>query len=493
MTAWELPTAADDRHTYFAHALALAAVHGPGPWPDGGYPLPDEDERAFMSGSVQDGVQTHHSSFEVNRSAAASAAAMITAAVEEPPDIIALQALHDFLAEHNALSFADALGTELGVRGPRVRQVGRWLAEYGTRRNAVAAGVVLIGLTGSVDDRELLMLLGALEDLTLYAVVALGRTQDDRDWAVFELARRVRAWGRIHSVERLKDTTDPRIKAWLLRDGFRNGIMDEYLALIAATTGDLAGALQSKVDTELLDAAGGIISALCQADGGPAKGMDHYPDGPAVIDRYLTSVRDQPTLDRVRVVLTINGYLKDDRCQELLTDLDWIEAVQYALDSPDLDVCGRAVWPAQRLRLRFQDKLTGWLERDPDNTYFWQVLENVDELVSLAQRLLPLADLATGPSMDLGLGTAFAADSALDTVVGRLEKHPGRGWPLVKTALANRTRRNRTMAVRTLNAWPRSPDILAAVQAAAKVEPDDKLRAEMRELLADATQSSHSP
>jgi hypothetical protein len=187
MTAWELPTAADDRHTYFAHALALAAVHGPGPWPDGGYPLPDEDERAFMPGPVQDGVQTHHFSFEVNRSAAASVAAMITAIVEEPPDIIALQALHDFLAEHNALSFADALGTELGVRGPRVHQTGRWLAEYGTRRNAVAAGIVLIGLTGSVDDRELLMLLRALEDLTLYAVVALGRTQDDRDWAVFEL------------------------------------------------------------------------------------------------------------------------------------------------------------------------------------------------------------------------------------------------------------------------------------------------------------------
>jgi hypothetical protein len=124
MTAWELPTAADDRHTYFAQALALAAVHGPGPWPDGGYPLPDEDQRAFMPGSVQDGVQTHHFSFEVDRSAAASAAAMITAIVEEPLDIIALQALHDFLAE------------------------------YGTRRNAVAAGIVLIGLTGSVDDRD---------------------------------------------------------------------------------------------------------------------------------------------------------------------------------------------------------------------------------------------------------------------------------------------------------------------------------------------------
>jgi len=41
--AWRLPEAADAQSTFFSHALALAALHGPGPWPDGGYPLPDED------------------------------------------------------------------------------------------------------------------------------------------------------------------------------------------------------------------------------------------------------------------------------------------------------------------------------------------------------------------------------------------------------------------------------------------------------------------
>jgi len=36
-------TPVDDQTTYLSHALSLAALHGPGPWPDGGGPLPDDD------------------------------------------------------------------------------------------------------------------------------------------------------------------------------------------------------------------------------------------------------------------------------------------------------------------------------------------------------------------------------------------------------------------------------------------------------------------
>ena len=68
---------------------------------------------------------------------------------------------------------------------------------------------MLLGLAGDGRDQELLLLLGALEDLTLYAVVALARTQPEPARAVFEMARRVAAWGRIQAVERLKGTSDP--------------------------------------------------------------------------------------------------------------------------------------------------------------------------------------------------------------------------------------------------------------------------------------------
>jgi len=81
----------------------------------------------------------------------------------------------------------------------------------------VAAGIVLLGLAGDARDRELLLLLGTLEELTLYAAVALQRSQPDRDQAIYALARRVDGWGRIQAVEQLRGTQDPEIRAWLLR------------------------------------------------------------------------------------------------------------------------------------------------------------------------------------------------------------------------------------------------------------------------------------
>ncbi|MGH9455282.1 MAG: hypothetical protein ACRD2O_15080 [Terriglobia bacterium] len=85
----------------------------------------------------------------------------------------------------------------------------------------------------------------------------------------------VHGWGRIQIVDRLVRTHDPQIQAWLLREGFRNSVMDEYLACICARADRLHEALKaSGVDRPLLDGAAGIFRALIA--GGPAEGIDEY-------------------------------------------------------------------------------------------------------------------------------------------------------------------------------------------------------------------------
>ena len=357
--AWRLPEAAETEPTFFSHALALAALHGPGPWPDGGYPLPDEDpaREQLMVGAVLDGVRTHHFGTASDPDAAARIAVLVADLVTGPPSQSACAGLHAALAGQPTLQVADDLGEQVRCRGlpaDRVRAVGRWLAEYGTRRHAVAGGIVLLGLAGDGRDRDLLLLLGALEDLTLYAVVALARTQPEPARAVFEMARRVAAWGRIQAVERLKGTSDPQIRGWLLREGFRNEVMNEYLAHLAATTGDLYTALlDPEPDEALLDGAGGIIDALC-AVGGPAKDIRDYPDGPAVIGRYLTLVRDRaPSLARAGIVLGLGDFLESgdaagldwgsgsrdelrDACRVLARRPSWRAVVEGALAGPPI-------------------------------------------------------------------------------------------------------------------------------------------------------------
>ncbi|GAA0912121.1 hypothetical protein [Virgisporangium aurantiacum] len=509
MSAREWP----ERHTYLAHALALSALHGPGPWPDGGAPLPDAKppaEQPFLSEVVFEGIRTHHGAAgDDEADAILDLVARIEALTSGPPDAAALhdaaalEALHDAAAAVSPLSVADVLVrecTERDLDGGRFREVGRWLAENGGRRAAVAVGIVLLGVAGDTRDRSLLLLLGALEDLTLYATVALLRSQPDRDRAVFDLARRVDGWGRIHAVERLAGTGDPEIKGWLLREGYRNGIMNEYLAHLAATTGDLAGALAADpVSDDVIDGAGGILLALC--NGGPARDMTDYEDGPVAVERYLVQVgRRPPVLRRMAIVGTLNRSLTDlpwdgavraalsARCTGLTDRADWRATLADAVGSDDLEVFRRAIWPATTVGVPIRDRLKHHLPAAPfDMDLWWPLVDDpgdFDEVVELATELLPLDDLATGP----GLTLTFCAGPAgiLDVVVSRLADHPGTGWPLIRAALSNETIRNRNMALQALAAWPTVPaEVAAAVREAARIEPDDRLRAAMAALLAD--------
>jgi hypothetical protein len=288
---------------------------------------------------VFDGVRTHHFRPEESPTGAADLAALIEQLAREPHTPERLRALHDAAAAESPLSVADDLVKLLRGRGlthGQLHDIGAWLAEHGTSRGPVALGIILLGIGGDRRDRETLLLLGALDDVTLYAAVALKNSQPDPERALFELARRVDNWGRIHAVERLAGTTDPEIKAWLLRDGFRNGIMDEYVAYTAATTGDLLGALRADaIDAALLDGAGGILCALLV--GGPAQDIEDYADAPAVIDRYLIHAgQAPPDLTRIALVARLRRY--STVAGALIDRPEWQQAVHDGLESDDRDV-----------------------------------------------------------------------------------------------------------------------------------------------------------
>ncbi|GAA3227526.1 hypothetical protein ACFO1B_22170 [Dactylosporangium siamense] len=500
----------DARQTYFGHATALAATHGPGPWPHGGHPQPDRP-RPLLSDTVLDGVLTHHARNTPDPATATQLAHLIQALLTGPPTPAALQHLHDAAATHRALSVADPLTTELaGLDLPTagLRRLGRWLAEHGTHPSPVALGLVLLGLAGDHRDRDLLLLLGTLESLSLYAIVALARSQPDPEAAIFTLAQRVDGWGRIHAVERLRGTPDPRIKAWLLRDGFRNRIMDEYLAHLAATTGDLLQALRTApVDDALLDGAAGILSALCI--GGPAEEITDYADAAETIEQYLTLAGQRPpNLERIATVLRLARFLASDRatypdrtrlrqrCDGLTGRPDWILAADRALDDPDLARFRLAIAPAQHLGIPTRPRVRARLHEHPDDPYLWQVLtDDIDDVIALARHLLPLDALGTGPTRG-GRRGALPAHHVLDLIVGRLDAHPGKGWPLIRVALASPTTHNRTMAVRALGAWPAGTvpaEAFAAVEHASRIEPDATVRNKLRHLLGTWTGADPGP
>ena len=60
----------------------------------------------------------------------------------------------------------------------------------------------------------------------------------------FQLAQKLRGWGRIHAISMLKATNE-EIRSWLLAEGWQNNIMPEYSAITIIKRTKLADLLQS--------------------------------------------------------------------------------------------------------------------------------------------------------------------------------------------------------------------------------------------------------
>ncbi|MEV6865336.1 hypothetical protein AB0M44_30550 [Streptosporangium subroseum] len=518
---WKLGDApVGDRPTFLSHALEMSLRYGVGPWPEEAQLLPDEppsadDGGVFISTAVLDGINTHHFRPGSDPGAVGEIADLLQSLVTAPPHPGDLARLHERAADPPALDIADALLDELRHRRlpkDRLHAVGRHLAEHGTRRNATKIGLVLVGACGDTRDRGLLLLLGALEEFTLYAVVALTRTQPDPQRAAYELARRVQGWGRIHAVERLEGCDDPEIKAWLLRDGFSNGIMDEYLAHLAATTGDLYSALlESEIDDDLLDGAGGILSAL--ALGGPAEDMTDYADAVPALSRYAELIDwHEATVGRLNHLLGVAWFLRSppegldwpdtdlrglrDRYEELLRQPRWQDLVLGHLADPFRKDFAATLWTASRLGLPVVPHAMTYLDLNPLDQHAWHVaMENATPaeaalLTGLAERLLPLEELAGGPADHLAFGPGREADWILNSLVSSLGAFPGTGLPLIRVGLATRIIQIRRAALDALSAWPAEAvpeEALGWVRAALPGEPDDEVREQMAALTAGRT------
>jgi hypothetical protein len=485
--------------------------------------LPDErhdPRKGNWAVGAFDGVMSHH----VGASGADQTLKRVTSLVEALTALIQessnanLRALYDLTSSESLVSAADPLRDQVMERllpdqRERVASIGRYFATEGDRREVVKFGIFLLGIAGNETDFPVLRTLSLHDEFTLFAAVALLNLGDDPEQCLWRIARNVHGWGRIHAVERLHDTNNPAIQAWMLRGGFHNNVMDAYLAAICARTGKLHEALRpARIDAPLFDNTASLLSALIQ--GGPAEDIHSYEDAPEALEHYLRHVAQTPEPGLAHL-LTINeiarflsqeswqerhekGWTEDRRsqllnsCNSIQARLEWRRLIEEGLKSENeltfyqAEVAARDsgmdTWAIHFDRVR-KEPLTSrsWLGllQQTDNA-------RIDEVLSFVLSVLPLQNLATGPDTLMGLGPGFEADHVLDIVLQELKRFPGRGWPLIRTGLQNRVVRNRNMALNALMAWPRetwSADSFAILQSAYAKEPDEGLKKRMDEVL----------
>ncbi len=526
-SAHEFPAAWPAGRPSIYRFLCSFNVAGDQALPDDAHTLPDEALLLARQGSelrwapgAMDGAFGHHGSGGPSEGVERVVQALVQAT--RTRSAAGLTVLYELISSDEALGLVDPLLERLceteALDAADLHALAYWLATESPDRGAVKVAVALLGLLTPARDTDLLITLGLHEEFTLYAAVALANSLADaqeREAAWWSLAKRVNGWGRIHLVERLAKTRRAGIKAWLLREGYKNSIMTEYLAHACATGGELLAALNDdRIDDALLQGAGDIIRALI--DGGPAPGMDDYADGAAATARYLhhLALRRPDWLDaylvagciatfagdtsrdwvalqaqgwtsqrRASIVTQAQDIMQDERWRQLAQDgLSASDGVQFWLAASAAQTLGLDAWSA---RLRRQ-------EARSDASEWWHLMQTddpqrIDQVITLAQRQIDLGHIATGPGTQVtGWGPEFRQHSALDMILQDLGRFPAKGWALVQAGLRSPVIRNRHMALRALDGWGRDrwpADAQASLRAALEVEPDEEVRTRIESVL----------
>lgn len=168
-------------------------------------------------------------------------------------------------------------------------------------------------------DPEIEEIAGFLGQHEVFAKAAgslLKEHASDPDRALWTLAQKHRGKGRVVLARKIRWPADPEIKAWLLQEGFRSTVGNEYLALQAARMGDLLSALRNpEPDQALIDGATEIFLAFVE----PAlsDGWFSYADGQEAFACWLDHVGAAPNGKQLRLIRRMvrlfAGYLQFHR------------------------------------------------------------------------------------------------------------------------------------------------------------------------------------
>ena len=483
--------------------------------------LPDDDEfwggnRIRWVAGGMDGVLTHHAG---SRSKAEAVRKLVQSLAKHSrkPKMSTRKALYGMLMSSDALGVVDDVLEEVrnfpGAQLQTLFGEAVWMVEHAAHRNVVKYGIALLGLFNNAPVKDLLLTVGKHEEFTLYAAVAIRNGMEHGNDVLFELAQRVHGWGKIHIVERLEPARQ-EIKDWLLRNGCRNSIMNEYLAYTCAVKGGLREALSAaRVDAELFEGASEIIQALLV--GGPAEDIDDYEHAQQVISDYLRLAEEMGESPfHLSVIISIRNFLEEDErwekrltgnwteelrasclktCRRIIARPGWESVVMRAVQFDDFTDRYYGIRCAHELGLDVWEHLFAQLAEDPlqDSLYF-ELMKSGDparirKLAQFAEERLPLAEIAAGPADELGLGPQFLAHHCLDFILQSLDRHEGVGEALILTGLRSPVVRNRNMALAALEAWDVSawgPRIREEVLQLSEMEPNDGVKQRLRDLIA---------
>ena len=471
-----------------------------------GMVLPDEpatrrfSRLRWLPGALE-GLGTRHMEWDGSAKAAQAITLLQQIAAGSPS---AEAALYELLRVDDVVTFySDALdfaAARIPDAEPRLHDVARRLATQSRDRGPVKFGIAMLGSMGDENDLEIVRTLALHDEFGLYAAEAIAELAPQRQQALYEMAQKLNGWGRIEAVTLMTATPDPKLRRWLLTEGFRNDVTAQYLSYHCATIADFADEMSdpaNATDMRFLAGVSDLIQSLIRP--GPSRDSQMYAEIPTVAVAYLQDVQGKK--DSIGFLLTaqvLNEYANTapwtaeqkaavkKLAAPIIADKSWRRRVIATLsdDRADLE---EAEVAANKLSIETFDLHLKRLTKNGTVVKRWQLAFSAADPRQLTS-LMTLADKTFAPRFaQSAVGRANTSDAALEAVLQGVAKYPGTGIPIVDASLLDISPVVRRAAVETLVRWGgpylRDMTVRRALSAAADGETDEILKARMVALL----------
>ena len=176
--------------------------------------------------------------------------------------------------------------------------------------------LTIVNIETDKDTIEKVKILALSDEFTLYCLDILVYCLDilvqleDLNEEIFEIAKKVKGWGRIHSIEYLQATNN-KIKEWMLEEGCHNYVLPAYTAYTCAEKINLIEILnQDKISNKKFNDISYLMNALL--DESAITGISALENRELLIERYLEKAKTlSSTEEDYKAVRLIKEYVED--------------------------------------------------------------------------------------------------------------------------------------------------------------------------------------
>ena len=353
------------------------------------------------------------------------------------------------------------------------------------------AVLLLMGVENDVKAMEIIKILALSDEFTLFCLDIIARLENSNE-EIFEIVKKVKGWGRVHSIAYLEVTND-EIKDWLLEEGCHNEIDPAYTALTCAKKINLLELLdEENISNKKFNDISYLITALLNE--GPAFGISSLENKEMLIEKYLKKAKYlSSTENDYRSVMMIQKYIKDDEkinnnfikiCNEILNSEKTVNNIKELMKK------GYSYDIAKYIKIDIDSYVLEYLQsnllKNPYIIYDISKKENIEKLILLVERRLPLEKMKGFPTDKINfINQEF---TVLDVVVRTLENFEGIGKNLIICALNSPYVEVRYGGANTLEKWKDMgyifPDeIIENIKKLEKIEVDDELKEKLNKLV----------